>query len=195
MANWLAEVQRPSPLGELRIAATERGVVRIAFARASSEYATWLTRRLPDHQRTAQLLPALEQLSGELQEYFAGERRVFQVPLELLGTPFQCSVWHALMEIPYGATWTYRELAQHLGRPRALRAVGAANGANPLPIVVPCHRVVAAGGKLGGYTGGLDLKRRLLAHESELPLQNPAPSGASERRPRTRARQVASTRA
>jgi methylated-DNA-[protein]-cysteine S-methyltransferase len=90
------------------------------------------------------------------------------VPLDLLGTPFQCLVWHALQDIPYGVTWTYRELAQRLGRPRALRAVGAANAANPVPIVVPCHRVVAAGGKLGGYTGGLDLKRRLLALESDL---------------------------
>ena len=167
MGSWLAQDCCPSPLGELRLAVTDRGVVRVAFARSTPDYATWLARRLPDHS-PARSLPALEQLRQELQQYFTGRLPRFSVPLDLLGTPFQCLVWHALQEIPYGATWTYRELAQRLGRPRALRAVGAANAANPVPIIVPCHRVVAAGNKLGGYTGGLDVKRKLLALESDV---------------------------
>jgi O-6-methylguanine DNA methyltransferase len=165
------------------VAATERGVVRIGFARASRDYAAWLARYLGDHSRTTSL-PALEQLREELADYF--ERRLitrFRVPLDLLGTPFQCAVWQALRDIPYGETWTYGELAQRLGRPRAVRAVGSANGANPVPIMVPCHRVVAAGSKLGGYSGGLDIKRRLLALESDLQLRA---SGARPAAPETR---------
>ncbi len=101
----------------------------------------------------------------QLEEYFAGRRRCFDLPLVLLGTPFQKSVWRAVTEIPFGATWTYRELAQRIGRPAAVRAVGAALAANPIPIVVPCHRVVGNGGELRGYAGGLAVKEWLLAHE------------------------------
>lgn len=187
MGNWLADDLFPSPLGELRIAATERGVVRIGFARASPEYAAWLVRHLADHTRTSSL-PTLEQLREELADYFERRLTRFRVPLDLLGTPFQCAVWQALRDIPYGETWTYGELAQRLGRPRAVRAVGSANGANPVPILVPCHRVVAAGAKLGGYSGGLDIKRRLLALESDPMLRAPvvrpsAPTGAGTKRP------------
>ena len=107
----------------------------------------------------------------ELRAYFDGRLREFKAPLDLRGTAFQMKVWRSLAEIPYGQTWTYGELAARVGRPGASRAVGAANGANPLPLILPCHRVVAAGGKLGGFGGGLDAKRRLLAFErSGLPL-------------------------
>ena len=109
---------------------------------------------------------ALRLAARQLEEYFAGRRRSFDLPLGPAGTPFQVSVWLALETIPYGQTVTYAELAGRVGRPRACRAVGQANGANPLPIVYPCHRVVAAGGRLGGYGGGLDVKRRLLCLES-----------------------------
>lgn len=102
---------------------------------------------------------------GQLDEYFAGERRSFDLPLAAAGTEFQRQVWFALAEIPYGETISYAELAAWVGRPTAFRAVGQANGANPLPIVLPCHRVVASGGGIGGYGGGLELKRRLLALE------------------------------
>ena len=112
-----------------------------------------------------QAAPPLAQAAGQLREYFAGTRRSFDLRLEPHGTPFQLSVWQTLAEIPYGETITYAELARRVGRPGAFRAVGQANGANPLPIVVPCHRVVAAGGRLGGYGGGLDTKRRLLELE------------------------------
>ena len=104
-------------------------------------------------------------LRQQLAEYFAGERRTFDLELAPLGTPFQQRVWAALRAIPYGETVTYAALAQRIGRPGAARAVGLANGRNPLSIVVPCHRVVGTGGSLTGYAGGLDVKRRLLAHE------------------------------
>lgn len=101
---------------------------------------------------------ALEQLAA----YFAGEWRTFELSLDLRGTPFQGRVWQAVAAVPYGATRTYGEIAASIGQPDAVRAVGAANGANPLPIVIPCHRVVGAGGKLTGYGGGLPMKRYLL---------------------------------
>ena len=112
-------------------------------------------------------LPALERTSRELDEYFNGCRVDFEVPLDLRGTPFQLDVWNALREIPFGQTRTYAEIGRAVGRPRAARAVGTANASNPIPLIVPCHRVIAAGGKLGGYAGGLAIKRRLLALESE----------------------------
>ncbi|MGA2842418.1 MAG: methylated-DNA--[protein]-cysteine S-methyltransferase [Steroidobacteraceae bacterium] len=101
----------------------------------------------------------------QLGEYFAGRRREFDLPWRLHGTEFQQRVWNALMEIPYGATWSYGELAKRLGNPNASRAVGLANGRNPISILVPCHRVIGADGSLTGYGGGLERKRWLLAHE------------------------------
>jgi methylated-DNA-[protein]-cysteine S-methyltransferase len=107
----------------------------------------------------------LELAAAQLAEYFAGERTTFAVPLAAIGTPFQHDVWDALVAIPYGATRSYGELATALGRPTGGRAVGAANGKNPISIIVPCHRVIAASGELTGYAGGLPAKQWLLAHE------------------------------
>ena len=108
----------------------------------------------------------------QLEEYFAGSRLVFRIPLDLdQGTPFQRRVWRGLLEIPYGRTLTYKELANVIGQPSAMRAVGGANGANPVPIVVPCHRVVASGGRLGGFSAGLYLKQRLLDLETQTRLR------------------------
>lgn len=104
-------------------------------------------------------------------EYLEGKRRSFDLEIELRGTAFQRSVWDALCQIPYGETCTYGELAATLGHPKAFRAVGAANGSNPIPLIVPCHRVIASGGKLGGYGGGLRLKQRLLAMERRTPIE------------------------
>ena len=104
----------------------------------------------------------LDDARRQLDEYFAGTRRAFELRLAPRGTEFQRLVWFALAEIPYGATWSYAELARRVGRPKAVRAVGAANGANPLPIVLPCHRVIGADGSLVGYGGGLSAKRFLL---------------------------------
>jgi len=120
---------------------------------------------------------ALAAASRQLTEYFRGRRRRFELPLAMGGTPFQQSVWWALADIPYGTTVTYGELAAAVGRPGACRAVGQANGANPLPIVLPCHRVVASGGRLGGYGGGLDLKRALLGLEGRRDFELPAAAG------------------
>ncbi|CAM5313392.1 methylated-DNA--protein-cysteine methyltransferase [Streptomyces tanashiensis] len=102
----------------------------------------------------------------QLDAYFAGELTDFDLPLNLIGTPFQLRVWEGLLRIPYGETRTYGELAEELGNPGASRAVGLANGKNPVSIIVPCHRVIGAGGSLTGYGGGLDRKQRLLAFES-----------------------------
>ena len=103
----------------------------------------------------------------QLTEYFAGERRAFDLPLKLSGTEFQMSVLHALQQIPYGETTSYAEIAERIGRPKAVRAVGAANGRNPIPIIVPCHRVVGSHGDLTGFGGGLDTKEALLRLEAE----------------------------
>ena len=111
--------------------------------------------------------PVLNEAIPQLREYFEGLRREFTFPLEMTGTDFQQRVWRAVLAIPYGETCTYREIATAIGAPTAVRAVGAANGANPLPIVVPCHRVIGSSGKLVGYGGGLPLKKRLLELERE----------------------------
>ena len=102
----------------------------------------------------------------QIEEYFAGTRREFRLPLDPEGNPFQRRVWNALRKIPYGETWSYGQLAERIGRPGAARAVGSANARNPLPIVVPCHRVIGANGKLTGYYGGLHLKAFLLELEA-----------------------------
>ena len=104
----------------------------------------------------------------QLREYFAGERTDFDLEVELEGTPFQTTVWAALREIPYGETWSYGELARHIGRPTGSRAVGMANGRNPVSIVVPCHRVIGSDGSMTGYGWGTDRKTWLLAHEGVL---------------------------
>ena len=111
--------------------------------------------------------PLLLQAQRELEEYFAGRRSSFSVPLSMHGTPFQLRVWRALTEIPYGETLSYGALARRIGNPKACRAVGMANHVNPLPVFVPCHRVVGANGGLTGYAGGLDIKRFLLELERE----------------------------
>ena len=119
---------------------------------------------------TAEILPAEDafgrELFYQLNEYFIGKRRKFTIPLRLEGTEFRLKVWNALLQIPYGETWSYGELAGFIGRPEAARAVGGANGRNPIMILVPCHRVIAADGSIGGYTGGgPEIKRKLLCME------------------------------
>ena len=113
----------------------------------------------------------LPQAARQLAEYFAGVRREFDLPLALHGTPFQQRVWRALTEIPFGETWSYGQLAKRIGNPKASRAVGLANGSNPISILVPCHRVIGADGSLTGYGGGMERKQWLLRHEG-FPGQN-----------------------
>ena len=126
----------------------------------------WLPGTLPDRGGRGEETPLLRAARTQLLEYLAGARRAFDLPLDPAGTDFQRSVWEALGAIPYGETRTYGEIAAAVGRPKAVRAVGQANHVNPLPIFIPCHRVVGKNGALTGYAGGLDLKRALLALES-----------------------------
>jgi methylated-DNA-[protein]-cysteine S-methyltransferase len=146
-----------SPIGILTLAADDAGLRRIDFPppRPPPAGADW--------QEGSNAV--LEQACAQLREYFAGTRRTFDLPLSPLGTPFQREVWTALAAIPYGDTWSYRDLAARVGRPAAMRAVGAANGRNPLPIVLPCHRVIGADGSLTGFGGGLPTKAFLLRLE------------------------------
>ena len=139
---------------ELRLAASEDGLHTIEFA----------PRGEIKGQRNPRF-PLLVETQRQLRSYFAGELRRFDLPLAMAGTPFQQRVWNELVKIPYGETRSYAEVAHAIGASSAVRAVGAANGANPIPIVVPCHRVIGASGKLVGYGGGIPLKRRLLALE------------------------------
>ncbi len=128
----------------------------------------WLPCERRGHRTdVADVPPVLKSTATQLREYFGGARTEFDVPLELEGTEFQRQVWNELSRIPYGETITYGELARRVGRSGGARAVGQANGRNPVPIIVPCHRVVASDG-LGGYGGGLDVKRALLAREGAL---------------------------
>lgn len=110
----------------------------------------------------------LDAAAAQVEDYISGFQVEFDLPLEFDGTPFQTDVWKALTRVPFGASSTYRDIAEAIGRPAAVRAVGQANGRNHLPLIVPCHRIVAAGGKLGGFSGGISLKKALLAHETAI---------------------------
>lgn len=143
----------PTPLGKLTFTAQQGALTSLLFAGQAPE-----GRHAPED---ALLKEAVRQLG----EYFAGGRTAFDLPMTPRGTPFQLEVWRALRAIPFGETASYGDIARAIGRPRAVRAVGAANGKNPLAIVVPCHRVIGSNGTLTGYAGGLDLKRWLLSHE------------------------------
>jgi methylated-DNA-[protein]-cysteine S-methyltransferase len=147
-----------TPVGPLLIGARDDGICLIEFHESKHRIARDADWREGDH-------PLLEQLRVQLREYFAGTRRAFDLPLAPRGTPFQREVWHALATIPYGETVSYAQLAARVGRPTAMRAVGAANGRNPLPIVLPCHRVIGANGALTGFGGGLPTKEFLLRLE------------------------------
>ncbi len=145
-----------TPVGRLRLVSDAEQLTAIELAPGDSEAADSGD-------------PLLAKCARQLQEYFAGERRHFDLPLAPRGTTFQHAVWQALADIPYGELRSYRDIAQALGKPKAVRAVGAANGRNPLPIVVPCHRVIGSDGSLTGFAGGLAMKRQLLALEGALP--------------------------
>lgn len=171
MGDLVASCALESPIGTLQLAATPKGLLRITLPRSGGiGFRGWLKRMLPDAEPIEQL-PQLDLACQEIREYFAGRLRVFTVPLDLRGTDFQCEVWRALVEIPYGETRSYADVARQVRRPKAFRGVGNANGANPIPLLVPCHRVVTSRGKLGGYGGGLQTKRRLLALEQASPLR------------------------
>ena len=147
-----------TPIGDLRLVASPNGLRRIDLPPAGEPESTWVEESTP----------ILAEVVRQLTEYFAGDRRTFDLPLEPEGTDFQLSVWKVLRAIPFGQTISYGEQARRLGDANKARAVGSANGRNPLPIVVPCHRVVGADGSLTGFSGGVDAKRWLLEHEGSL---------------------------
>jgi O-6-methylguanine DNA methyltransferase len=158
-----------SPLGALRVASTARGLAFLELPHASGRGLSGWLRRQPHPVEVAPGLGRQRDAMRQILEYLEGRRREFALPLDLRGTPFQLQVWRALLEIPYGETRSYGEIARAVGRPGATRAVGNANGANPVALVVPCHRVIQSGGRLGGFGGGVELKARLLALERAAP--------------------------
>ena len=151
------DAQMPSPIGPLFLVADDEGLREVRFAserRAHSPEQGWL------HSPQK-----LAEVRRQLEAYFAGERHTFDLPLTPQGTPFQQMVWQALTTIPFAMTTSYGRLSQQIRRPTASRAVGAANGRNPIPIIIPCHRVIGSNGKLTGFAGGLAAKQWLLEHE------------------------------
>jgi len=149
-----------SPVGSLSLIATDSALVALVWRLQS------LTRVPVEHAIEDPNHPVLRDSMRQLREYFAGTRRQFDLSLEFRGTDFQRSVWSALLEIPYGETRTYGQIAEVLGNPTAVRAVGAANGRNPISIIAPCHRVIGMSGDLTGFGGGIDAKAFLLSLEA-----------------------------
>lgn len=151
---WMKTID--SPVGPLRIAVDEEGrLVELSFVREGR----------PPSVGSPRLLAHCDRVAEQLREYFAGRRRDFDLELAPRGTAFQVIVWNELRKIPFGDTISYAELARRIGKPSAMRAVGAANGANPIAVIVPCHRVIGANGSLTGYGGGIERKQWLLALE------------------------------
>lgn len=155
MTSKRFHARMPSPIGELLLVADDTGLL-----------AVHMDARVPGDRIGDQDDARLEPARGQLERYFAGELQAFDLDLAAPGTAFQRKVWTALCAIPYGETISYGQLAQRIGQPSAARAVGLANGQNPIAIIVPCHRVIGASGALTGYAGGIERKRWLLAHES-----------------------------
>ena len=157
----LYETTLKSPVGPLRIIASDDGLRAVLWPNETREE---VGVSGPIEENAAH--PIVAGTAVQLTEYFAGDRTEFDIPLDVVGTEFQMTCWRALSEIPFGATMSYGEQAASIGRPSAARAVGAANGRNPVSIVVPCHRVVASNGALTGFAGGLGTKDWLLTHEA-----------------------------
>ena len=156
-------------LGRLRLVSSSGGLVYIELPNASGRgIAGWIKTNAPGAKLCEGYAPN-RAAAGQLIEFSDGKRQTFDLELDLRGTDFQLAVYEEVARVPFGETASYAEIGARIGRPKAQRAVGAANGANPLPLVIPCHRIVGAGGKLQGYAGGLELKARLLALESGSP--------------------------
>ncbi len=154
-----------SPLGKMHLAASEQGITALAFSENWDQVKAQLRRTGEKFEEKE--TPLLRKAVAELREYFEGKRTGFSLPLDLKGTDFQRQAWEALRSIPYGSTLTYREQALAMKRPKAMRAVGSANGRNPVCILIPCHRVIGANGSLTGYAGGIAVKKALLEIEAK----------------------------
>lgn len=170
MMTPLHYISIDSPAGPLLLCASRKGLCHIEFGRpedALPKLRAWAKRHYGADADFAEAPQdaVLQEAAAQLSQYFAGTRREFALELDLRGTPFQRKVWLALAAIPFGETRSYKEIAAAVQAPKAVRAVGGANNRNPLPFVVPCHRVIGADGQLVGYGGGLHIKRYLLRHE------------------------------
>lgn len=148
----------PSPVGFITIYGDEKGLSRLEFSKDLTENITAY------NQQCTSLI--LQEAKKQLEEYFAGQRQVFDLTLRPIGTEFQQKVWQNLQEIPYATTISYKQLAANIGNKKSFRAVGNANSKNPLPIIIPCHRVIKSSGNIGGYSGGLAIKEKLLLLEN-----------------------------
>ncbi len=171
MVGEIAYARLDAQIGPVWVASTEVGLCKVSLGQErSGSFLSWLSKHAgaDGPQEDAHALTAA---MSQLREYFAGSREAFSLPLDVSGTAFQRAVWSQVMRIPYGATVTYGDIAQLVGKPKASRAVGRAVGANPVPIIIPCHRVVGAGGALTGFGSGLDVKEMLLRLEGAYPLQ------------------------
>jgi len=159
--------QLSTPIGAMQIAVDQAGHLRVAFfAESEGDILRYLRRHCGEHGFTLEPADNPHGITRAIKRYFTGElSAIDSIPVKAVGTEFQQEVWSALRTIPCGATTSYGKLAQQIGRPQAVRAVGLANGANPIAVVVPCHRVIGANGSLTGYGGGIDRKRWLLQHE------------------------------
>jgi O-6-methylguanine DNA methyltransferase len=169
MVEQVAIGSLDTPIGVLWMACSEQGICKVLFPSegAKAVLDRWIAVHMPAHELTT-TSALLERASAELSEYFAGTRHEFTLPLDFQGSSFHQRVWLALTQIPYGHTVSYGNLARSLGAPKAARAVGAACGANPVPIIAPCHRVLGSDGSLHGFGGGLPVKAWLLRHEGLL---------------------------
>ena len=168
MKDTIAMATVATPLGDISAAISPRGLGYLGFGERAAALAEGWARRWWPQAALVYDQPSLPDLYAQLAAYFAGELREWSLPLDLRGTQFQLEAWQALLQIPYGTTRAYSEHAAVIGHPRAVRAVGAANGANPISIIVPCHRLIGKGGALVKYGGGLEIKRRLLELEGAL---------------------------
>lgn len=166
MPDALYRSSLKSPLGPIDLLSTSRGLAAVWLGEGRSRSEQWVRRTFPNGSTVRE--GADDEAMRQIREYFEGRRRIFDLPLDLRGSSFQKAVWTTVERVPYGRTASYSEIAVLLGRPKACRAVGAANGANPIPIVIPCHRIVGANGSLTGYGGGVSSKRWLLVHEGAL---------------------------
>lgn len=162
-----------TPVGELRLVASAEGLCAVLWPDDTAKRVP-VAAELEVAER-ARDVPILNDAADQLAEYFAGTRQAFTIPLDLRGTAFQQAAWRALADIPYGETRTYAEQAKAINRPKAVRAIGAANGRNPLSILLPCHRVLGSDGSLTGFAAGLEAKRFLLKHEGYVDMQPELP--------------------
>lgn len=170
MKDMLYYTEVSSPIGPLTLFSSHKGLMAVKFSNAAEAvplFKIWAMKARGAGFELKESAPALEEVMKQLNEYFNGQRTDFSIVYDLRGTPFQKAVWKALIDVPYGKTASYKEIAASAGSEKAVRAVGNANNKNPIPIMIPCHRIIGSNGALVGYGGGMDKKIYLLEMEKE----------------------------